>query len=140
MDKTTCDFSCWVIKYDGRSICGKVYQKDSLKNNDTILVPLLWEHDHNKPSSILGSALLEDREDGIYVYCWLNNEKYKTNTMYLIQKQRTLSISPYVDSIKYDGNIITSGVIREVSLVVSRIDENELYYPMINDRKEIKED
>ena len=135
MYKSTCDFSCWVLKYDGRSIYGRIYQKDSLKNNDNILVPLCWDHIHYDPSSILGSALLEDRGDGIYVYCWLNNEDKKEDVMNLIRGKGTVSISPFVNSIKYDGHIITSGTIREVSLVVSRIDDNELYYPVINKEK-----
>lgn len=129
----TYDFSCWVLKYNGASIFNKVYRKSSIKITDGQKIPLLWNHRHNDPTNVLGYAILEDRGDGIYAYCTLHNNSNKKNVIKLIQDRGSVSISPCVNQIKYDKNLIVDGIIREVSLVLERIDPDEAYYPVLND-------
>lgn len=133
MGETNYDFSCWVIKYDGTKIYGRVYQKDSLKNEDNMIVPLLWNHIHDDPSMVLGSAILKHRDDGIYAYCTLHDIPVKEDAIKLIKDRGSVALSPFVNQLKYDGNIITHGIIREVSLVLERVDQNELYYPVLKE-------
>ena len=130
------DFSCWVIRYGRMSIAGKKYQKDSLKNNAGIHVPLLWNHQHNDIASVLGHALLEGRDDGIYAYCKLSDAPINGMTIQLIQNIGSVSLSPYIANVKTDGNFITHGNIREVSLVRARVDPDESYYPIMRSEKE----
>ena len=126
------DFSCWVIKYNRISINGKSYQKDSLKNNDGMTtVPLLWNHDHSGSASVLGRALLENRDDGIYVYCTLFDGPCRETVMELLQDKGLLSISPFITQVAYIGDYIVHGFIREVSLVLERVDPDESYYPVL---------
>lgn len=133
MKEKTYNFSCWVIKYDGRSICERVYKKNSLNSNDKITVPLCWNHNHFDPSQVLGTAILESRDDGIYAYCTLNDNPNKEDIIKLLKDRGAVSISPFVSNIKYNGNLIVSGVIREVSLVLCRIDPDEDYYPVLKE-------
>lgn len=128
------DFSCWVVKYDGSRVHGRIYQKDSLKNNDNIFVPLCWNHNHFDSNNVLGTALLEHRDgDGVYAYCRLNDGPYLENIIKLLKDRGMLALSPFVNQIKYNGNIIMCGSIREVSLVPERVDKNELYYPVLKE-------
>lgn len=127
------DFSCWVIKYGTTSINGSTYRKDSLKDNDGILVPLCWNHQHYDVNSILGHAWLEHREEGIYVYCKLLDKPEKAVVAELIRDRGSVSISPCINRVKKVGKYITGGFIREVSLVPVRIDPDEAYYPVIRD-------
>ena len=131
------DFSGWVIKYGGPPIYGKVYRKGSLKNNSDRIVPLLWNHNHYDLSQVLGKALLEHRDEGVYAYCTLDGNldtSTKEDTIKLIRDRGSVSLSPYLNHIKYDGRtVITHGVIREVSLVPERIDRSELYYPVLKE-------
>lgn len=134
------DFECWLLKYNGAIIYGRVYQKGAIKITDSLRVPLLWNHMHNDPTKVLGYAMLEEREEGIYVYGTLYDNAYynskKETVIKLIHDRGSISVSPHVFQIKYDGNVITSGVIREVSLVPARIDPDESYYPVLKDKEE----
>lgn len=126
------DFSCWVIKYGCVSIYGKTYQKDSLKSSGGTIVPLLWNHQHNGPFNVLGHALLENRDDGIYAYCTLYDIlDQKDTVIQLIKDRGSVSLSPFIVQVEYDGNSIVHGIIREVSLVLCRIDPDESYYPVM---------
>lgn len=126
------DFSCWVIKYGHISILGKTYQKDSLKFCDGLIVPLFWNHEHNDFGSVLGHALLENREDGIFAYCTLNDTPCKKVTIQMIHDRGSVSLSPFIKQVKTNEKSITHGVIAEVSLVLARIDPDESYYPVMN--------
>lgn len=125
------DFSCWAIRYDRESSIGLWYLKDSLKNNDKKSVPLLWNHEHFTHTSVLGWAMLEDREDGVYVYCKLNDNPINEHVRELLSDRGRLSISPYLTRVKRDESTVFSGNIAEVSLVVARVVPDELYYPVM---------
>ena len=125
------DFSCWVIKYGRVSINGKTYQKDSLKSSGDAMVPLIWNHQHNDPLSVIGHALLENREEGIFAYCTLSDTPDKETAIRLIEDRGSVSLSPYISQVKTNAKYITHGVIREVSLVLARIDPDESYYPVM---------
>ena len=135
--KEACDFSCWVIEYGRGSINGKVYQKDSLVDSDGLVVPLCWNHQHHDPTSVLGSALLEHSDEGIYAYCTLFNNSNRELVEQIV-KDRDCMSSPYINKVKYDGKYITHGVIKEVSLVPARIDPDEAYYPVM--RVEVRDE
>ena len=124
------DFSFWVIKY-GTTIYGRTYQDGCLDNNDGMIVPLCWNHRHHDPDSVLGTAILEKCTGGIYAYCTLNNTNIKSDVIKLLRDKGSVSSSLYINQIIYNKDVITSAVIREVSLVAARIDSDECYYPVL---------
>ena len=74
-----CDFCGWATRNDIRCSDGRISRKDAFKHNDGMSVPLVWNHQHNEPYNVLGHALLENRDDGVYAYGFLNdNEAGKT--------------------------------------------------------------
>ena len=123
------DFSCYVIKYECVSAQNKIYKKNSLKN-DNMIVPLCWDHDHDQ-TSVLGQALIENREDGVYAYFKLYNTCYKPYIIQLVQDRGSVSTSPYIEKVVFDGNYVIDGIIREVSLTPVRVDPDECYYPVM---------
>lgn len=124
------DFCCWVIKYGCVSINGKAYKKDSLKSSDGLTVPLLWNHQHDHSSALLGQVLLENRENGVYAYCTLYDVPDIEAINRLIQNRGSISLSPFITQVETDEKFITHGLIREVSLVFMRCDPDESYYPI----------
>lgn len=126
------DFSCWVIKYAHSSVSGKTYKKDSLKNNDGLIVPLLWQHDHNNPSAFLGFAILEGRDEGVYMYGTFDDITDVEDVKKLLQNKGLVCISPYITQVEIDGDFITSGHIAEVSIIFDRVDMDEDYCPVMN--------
>ena len=127
------DFSCYIIKYDRPSINGKTYKKDSLKNNDGTIVPLLWNHDHYAATMVLGQVLLEHRDDGVYIYGKFNDSKVGKEAALLLSDDSSLTVwvSPYINKVKIDEKYILGGIICEVSLVLDRCDPDDAYIPKI---------
>lgn len=139
LTKERYDFSCWVIKYDRVSIRGRSYRKDSLKSGDGMVVPLIWNHQHVDPSWVLGQALLENREEGVYAYFALYDTPCKGTVVQMLQDRGSVSTSPFMTQVQVCGDYITKGVIREVSLTPARIDPDECYYPVMKqDADQIK--
>jgi hypothetical protein len=132
LSKENYDFSCCLIKYDHEIIFldKLVYDKDSLVDIDYSVVPLCWDHKHNDPEKVIGKVLLEDREDGVYVYGKLFDNAAKFDVRRLIEA-KAVYISPYLNQVKIKNHHLTYGKVREVSLVLDRVDPDECYRPVL---------
>ena len=119
MDKNTYDFSGWATKNNIRCSDGRTIRKDAFKVNDGETVPLVWNHDHKDAESVLGHALLENREEGVYAYCSFNNTKQGLNAKELVKHGDVRSLSIYANQLKQSGDDVIHGRIREVSLVLA---------------------
>lgn len=131
LSKENCDFSCWVIKYERKTINDLTYKKDCLKAGNTI-VPLLWNHTHFSPGAVLGRALLEHRDDGVYVYGYFNDSERWQLAKRLCQNE-VMWISPFVTGVKYKGKNVVHGRISEVSLVFCRTDPDDDYRVIVKE-------
>ena len=119
MDKKTCDFSGWATRNDIKCSDGRTIRKDCFKHNDGQVVPLVWDHNHQSPDNILGHALLENRENGVYAYCWFNDTEQAQTSKELVKHGDICSLSIYANQLKQTGGDVTHGTIREVSLVLA---------------------
>lgn len=113
------DFSGWATKNNLRCSDGRVINKDAFKHNNGIKVPLVWNHQHNASDNILGHALLENREEGVYAYCKFNNSDAGQNAKILVEHGDITSLSIYANNLKQQGSSVIHGNIREVSLVLA---------------------
>ena len=113
------DFSGWATKNDLRCSDGRVINKNAFKHNNGIKVPLVWNHQHNASDNILGHALLENREEGVYAYCKFNNSDAGQNAKILVEHGDITSLSIYANNLKQQGSSVIHGNIREVSLVLA---------------------
>ena len=113
------DFSGYATKVDLRCSDGRVIKKDAFSDNDGKVVPLVWQHMHNDPANVLGHALLENREDGVYAYCTLNDTDAGKNAKVLVEHGDITAMSIHANQLKQKGNDVIHGVIREVSLVLA---------------------
>ena len=78
------DFSGWATRNDLQCSDGRIIRKDAFKHNDGLTVPLVWNHDHTDPFRVIGHALLENREEGVYTYGKFNDtELGKTAKIYV---------------------------------------------------------
>ena len=118
-EKDKCDFSGWATKNDIKCSDGRVLKKDAFKANDGQVVPLVWNHDHENSDNVLGHALLENRDNGVYAYCFLNDTDNAKTAKQLIMHHDICSLSIYANQLKQEGPNVTHGIIREVSLVLA---------------------
>ena len=115
----SCDFSGYATRNDLLCGDGRIIKKDAFKDCDGKTVSLVWNHDHSNPESVLGHALLENRDDGVYAYCTLNDTEAGKHAKELVQHGDVSALSIYANKLKQNGNNVVHGVIRELSLVLA---------------------
>ena len=113
------DFGGWATRNNIKCSDGRTILKDAFKQNDGQKVPLVWNHQHNDPSEVLGHALLENREDGVYAYCKFNDTESGQTAKALVHNGDVDKLSIYANKLKTQMNNVMHGCIREVSLVLA---------------------
>ena len=115
----TYDFSGWATKNDIQCSDGRIIRKDAFKHNDGQKVPLVWNHQHTGPDYVLGHALLENRDEGVYAYCSFNDTDMAKTARLSVQHGDIDALSIYANQLKQQGPNVMHGNIREVSLVLA---------------------
>ena len=113
------DFGGWATRNDIRCSDGRTIRKNAFIDNDGKTVPLVWNHSHNDPANVLGHALLENRDQGVYAYCKFNNTELAQNAKELVKHGDVTELSIYANQLKQNGGDVLHGAIREVSLVLA---------------------
>ena len=113
------DFGGWATKANLLCSDGRIIRENAFEECDGKKVPLVWNHQHNDPDAVLGHALLENREDGVYAYCTFNDTDAGQNAKLLVRHGDVDQLSIYANKLKQRGRDVIHGVIREVSLVLA---------------------
>lgn len=113
------DCSGWATRANIRCSDGRTILKDAFKDCDGKTVPLCWGHNHDDPLRVLGHALLENRDEGVYAYCKFNDTEQGQNAKLLVQHGDVNALSIYANQLKQRGSNVLHGAIREVSLVLA---------------------
>ena len=113
------DFSGWATRNDLQCSDGRTIRRDAFKGNDGATVPLVWNHEHNDPNAVLGHAMLENRDDGVYAYGTFNDTEQGQHAKKLLQNGDVRSLSIWANQLKQIGGDVMHGNIRELSLVLS---------------------
>ena len=119
MSRVTYDFSGWATRNNLKCSDGRTIRKDAFKQNDGQTVPLVWNHDHNDPMNVLGHALLENRDEGVYAYCSFNTTPAGEAAKNLVRHGDVTALSIYANKLTQYGSDVVHGAIREVSLVLA---------------------
>lgn len=118
MDNTY-DFCGWATRNDLKCSDGRVIRRDAFKHNDGQKVPLVWNHQHTDPNEVLGHALLENRDEGVYAYCNFNETETGRTAKLLVQHGDITGLSIYANQLQQQGPNVMHGNIRELSLVLA---------------------
>ena len=113
------DFSGWATRNDLLCGDGRTIRKNAFKQNDGAEVPLVWNHEHNDPNAVLGHAVLENRDDGVYAYGFFNNTEQGRMAKKLVDNGDVKSLSIWANQLKQVGSDVIHGNIRELSLVLA---------------------
>lgn len=113
------DFSGWATKNDLTCSDGRTIKHNAFKENDGQLVPLVWQHGHNAVDNVLGHALLENRDEGVYAYCAFNDTPGADNAKELVKHGDVKALSIYANRLDQRGADVIHGNIVEVSMVLS---------------------
>ena len=113
------DFSGWATRNNIECSDGRTIMKDAFKDNDGQKVPLVWNHQHDDPNEVLGHALLENRNEGVYAYCKFNDTESGQTAKSLVVNGDVDKLSIYANKLKSNMGQVVHGCIREVSLVLA---------------------
>ena len=114
-----CDFSGWATRNDILCTDGRTIRRNAFKEQDGSRVPLVYQHNHDDISNVLGHAVLENRDEGVYAYCFLNNTTQAQDAKELVRHGDLTSFSIYANKLKQNGKDVVHGSIKEVSLVIA---------------------
>lgn len=113
------DFCGWATKNNLKCSDGRIIRHGAFKFNNGSKVPLVWNHQHNAVGDILGHAILEERDEGIYAYGYFNNSPAGRDAKEAVKHGDVGSLSIWANSLQQTGMDVIHGIIREVSLVVA---------------------
>lgn len=119
MQITDHDFGGYVTRHNVKCKDGRVITTEAFKECDGITVPLVWHHQHDEPSNVLGHTLLEHRPDGVYGYSYFNDSEGGKEAKVLISHKDITALSIYANELIEKNKFVAHGVIREVSLVLA---------------------
>ena len=113
------DFGGYATKNDLKCSDGRIIRKDAFKDDNGKTVPLVWMHCHDDPENVLGHALLENKEDGVYAHCVFNNTSRAQHAKALVEHKDITALSIFANGLKQQGADVLHGSIKEVSLVMA---------------------
>lgn len=113
------DFSGWATRNNLKCSDGRTIRRDAFIDNDGQTVPLVWNHQRNDPDNILGHALLENRDDGVYAYCTFNDSDKAKTAKHLVEHGDINALSIWANQLQQSMSNVLHGNIREVSLVLA---------------------
>ena len=113
------DFSGWATQNDIRCSDGRTIKRNAFVGNDGGQVPLVWQHNTSSVDNVLGHALLENRDTGVYAYCTFNETPSGQNAKELVKHGDINALSIFANKLQQVGKDVIHGCIKELSLVVS---------------------
>jgi hypothetical protein len=113
------DFSGWATKANLKCSDGRTILPDAFKHQDKLTVPLVWQHNHDEPENVLGHALLENRDEGVYCYGFFNETDKGEHAKTLVKHEDIKSLSIFANGLVEKAKAVMHGMIREVSLVMA---------------------
>ena len=140
MSNNNYDFCGWATKNNLRCSDGRTIMKDAFKHMDGKVVPLVWNHKHDGVVDVLGHALLENRDEGVYAYGTFNDTESGQTAKLLVQHGDVDALSIYANNLKQNMANVIHGDIREVSLVLAGANPGAFIESVIKHGEESEEE
>ena len=117
------DFAGYATRYGVPCADGRIIDKTAFIQNNGKKVPLVYNHQHNDISNVLGHAFLECREDGVYAYGYFNDTDRGVEAKNQVVHGDLDSLSIWANRLQESGNPprkhVAHGDIKELSLVLA---------------------
>ena len=136
----TYDFGGWATRNDLVCADGRIIRRNAFQVNDGQKVPLVWNHKHDGVVDVLGHALLENREEGVYAYGTFNDTESGQTAKLLVQHGDVDALSIYANNLKQNMANVIHGDIKEVSLVLAGANPGAFIESVIRHGEESEEE
>lgn len=114
-----CDFKGWATKFGILCADGRIIKHGAFDDIDGAKIPLVYNHNHDVISDVLGHAYMECREEGVYAYGYFNDTDQGQIAKEAVQHGDMDSLSIWANHLKQVGPYVEHGEIKEVSLVLA---------------------
>jgi len=111
------DFTGYATRFDRECSDGRTIRHGAFLHQDKEQVPLVWMHQHDSTSNVLGHAILHHREDGVYTEAYFNETTSALEAKELVRHGDIKALSIFANRLKQNGADVVHGNITEVSLV-----------------------
>lgn len=113
------DFSGYCTKNDILCTDGVYIRKGAFKAQDGEQVTLVYMHNHTNIDNVLGHAILENRDDGVYAYGYFNDSPAGESAKKAVIHGDLNAMSIWANDLVKKGKDVLHGTIREISLVLA---------------------
>lgn len=119
MAVTGYDFAGWATKFNIRCGDGRTIRENAFKHCSGRRVPLVWQHNHSDIDNVLGHAILEERDDGMWAYAFCNDTPKGVLAKQMVKHGDLDQFSIYANKLVQKGGDVMHGDIKELSLVLA---------------------
>ena len=141
MDKRNADFQGWATRFNLKCADGRTIRDSAFKDQDGMSVPLVWNHNHDDPTNVLGHAILEYKPGkGMWAYGFFNDTELAHNAKIQVQHRDITNLSIWANKLKQNGGDVLHGMIREVSLVLAGANPGAFIESVLAHSGDISED
>lgn len=119
VDLSKADFRGWATRANRKCSDGRIILDGAFKHNDGKKVPLVWNHQYNDVRNVLGYAILQHREGGMYAYGFFNESEEGVEAKSRVDHGDIVSLSIFANQLKQQGPNVEHGDIKELSLVLA---------------------
>lgn len=134
------DFRGYATRYGVKCSDGRTINAGAFKHADGVKVPLVWQHDYDSPENVLGHAILEHRDDGVYAYGFFNKTESGLQGKELLIHRDIEALSIRANKLIEKASFVHSGVIRELSLVLTGANPGAFVEHVVMSHGETSED
>lgn len=113
------DFSGYLTRYGVKCTDGRRILAHAFKDSDGSQIPLVWQHQHNAPTNVLGYLSLQHKDDGVYALGFFNDTPSGQHAKGMVIHKDIVALSVYANGLVQKGNDVLHGSIREGSLVLA---------------------
>lgn len=115
------DCAGYVTRYGVKCTDGVTISQGAFADQNGSRVPVVWMHIHDDVEAVLGHADLEARDDGVYGKISFNNTEGGIAAKELVNHGDVVAFSIHANHLKRNKltNVVSHGMIREVSLVMA---------------------
>lgn len=119
VDLSKADFQGWATRANLKCSDGRIIRDGAFKHNDGKRVPLVWNHQYNDVQNVLGYAILQHREGGMYAYGFFNETEEGAAAKARVEHGDIISLSIFANQLRQQGPNVEHGDIKELSLVLA---------------------
>lgn len=113
------NFSGYVSKANLKCADGRTIMPGAFKHQDGTKVPLVYQHNHDNISQVMGFVKLTDKPDGTWGDAYLNETPSAITAKELVKHGDIDKFSIWAKNLDERGADVRSGDIQEVSLVLA---------------------